>query len=255
MRAALAVELLKLQRSPAARVTAAVLVLVVPAAAAGAVAISRTSSDSPLALKVAPMLIGTGWDAYLGLIAQIMSIAALLAVGVLLSWVVGREFTDGTIGSLLALPTPQWEVAAAKLAVVSVWAVGCGIGAVLVSVPLGLAVGLDLPGQQGLQAGAQVLAVVCLMTVLTMPFAWVATVMRGYLAGISALLGMVVITQIITVTGAGAWFPYAAPSLWSGMGGAAAAADVVPPQLLLAVPVGVAGAVATAWRWQRAELV
>jgi hypothetical protein len=36
-----------------------------------------------------------------------------------------------------------------------------------------------------------------------------------------ALVATVVVTQL--VIGAGAWFPYAAPALWMGMGGAAAA--------------------------------
>jgi|GEM_PF-3688245 len=52
--------------------------------------------------------------------------------------------------------------------------------------------------------------------------------LRGYLPGISALLGVVVVTQIVTVLGAGAWFPYAAPGMWSGMGGAETAAGVCP---------------------------
>jgi ABC-2 type transport system permease protein len=34
---------------------------------------------------------------------------------------------------------------------------------------------------------------------------------------------LVVIIQVVTAFGAGAWFPYAAPGLWMGMGGAAAA--------------------------------
>jgi ABC-2 type transport system permease protein len=34
------------------------------------------------------------------------------------------------------------------------------------------------------------------------------------------------VTQLVTATGAGAWFPYAAPALWMAMGGAAAAGEV-----------------------------
>ncbi|GEL99786.1 hypothetical protein [Cellulomonas terrae] len=91
-----------------------------------------------------------------------------------MAWSVGREFTDGTIASLQALPTP--------------------------------------------------------------------------------LLGLVVVTQVATVAGAGAWFPWAAPGLWAGMGGPAAAAAVSPVQLLLAVPVGAIGVAATLRWWSTAEL-
>ncbi len=90
-----------------------------------------------------------------------------------------------------------------------------------------------------------------LMTLLALPLAWVATVLRGYLSGISTLLGIIVVTQIVTaISGAGGWFPYAAPSLWTGMGGAEAAAAVTPVQLMLAIPVGLLGAWAAAHRWR-----
>jgi ABC-2 type transport system permease protein len=62
------------------------------------------------------------------------------------------------------------------------------------------------------------------------------------------------LTQLVTLTGAGAWFPYAAPGMWSGMGGTALAVSVLPIQLLLALPVGLAGVLATTWWWDRAEV-
>jgi ABC-2 type transport system permease protein len=54
----------------------------------------------------------------------------------------------------------------------------------------------------------------------------------------------------VVLLGGGSWFPYAAPSLWAGMGGADAAAAIGLPHLLLAAavaPLGVA-AVVRAWR-------
>jgi ABC-2 type transport system permease protein len=255
MRAALALELLKLRRSPAARVASGVLVLVVPVACAAMVALARSDSDSPLAVKARPMLLGTGWEAYLGMLAQMMSVAVLLAVGIVVSWVVGREFADGTVGALLALPTPPRQILVAKLTVALCWALVAALLAVLVAVLGGWAIGLGPVDVGALRAAGRVLVVAALMAVLSLPLAWVATVLRGYLAGISALLGVVVVAQVVTAAGAGAWFPYAAPALWSGMGGAQASAAVTPGQLLLALPVGVAGAWAAAHRWQTAELV
>lgn len=51
------------------------------------------------------MLIGEGWTAYLGMLTQIVSVAALLGTGVAVSWSFGREFTDATLSGLFALPT------------------------------------------------------------------------------------------------------------------------------------------------------
>ena len=87
---------------------------------------------------------------------------------------------------------------------------------------------------------------------LGLPFALVATLGRSALAGVGAVIGVIVTTQILTVIGTGGWFPYAAPSLWLGMGGPDV--SVSPIQLLLVVPVAAAGWAATALTWQHTEL-
>jgi ABC-2 type transport system permease protein len=248
------VESLKLRRSPVARTAAAALVLGTCAVAAGFTAVGLGGGESQMALKVRPMLQGTGWDAYLGMLAQILSVATLLAVGIVVAWTVGREFTDGTIASLQALPTPPAAIAWAKLATVMLGAGACALAAVTLAIPLGVAIGLGAPDAAAARGAAEALTVVVLTTLLTLPLAWVASVRRGYLPAVGALLGLVVVTQIGTVAGAGAWFPWAAPGLWAGLGGAAAAAAVTPVQLLLAVPVGAAGTLGTLRWWSTAEL-
>lgn len=252
--AAWEVESLKLRRSPVARTCALALVVGTCAIAAGFTAVGLGDGASQMALKVRPMLQGTGWEAYLGMLAQILSVATLLAVGIVVAWTVGREFTDGTVVSLQALPTPPASIVRAKLATVMLGAVACALASVVLAVPLGLAIGLGAPGPGAGRAGAQALAVSLLTAVLTLPLAFVASARRGYLPGVGALLGLVVVTQVATVAGAGAWFPWAAPGLWVGMGGPGAAAAVTPAQLLLALPVGAVGAAATVRWWTTAEL-
>lgn len=247
-------ELLKLRRSSVARTAAAVLVAGTSSMTAVFAAVGLSGGESQMALKVAPMLQGEGWQAYLGLLGQVLSVAMLLCAGVVLSWSVGREFADGTIACLLALPTPARSVLVAKLGTVTLGAIACGVATVVVAVPLGLLVGLGPPGPEALLGALKAVAIATLTVVLTLPLAWVASVRRGYLPGVGALLGVVVVTQIATVAGAGAWFPWAAPGLWAGMGGAAAAGAVGPAQLLLAVPVGVVAVGATVRWWSTAEL-
>jgi ABC-2 type transport system permease protein len=53
--------------------------------------------------------------------------------------------------------------------------------------------------------------------------------------------------------GGGAWFPYAAPALWMGMGGQAAASEVSVIQLLVPLPVAAIAIVATLSWWRHAE--
>ncbi|WP_199423176.1 ABC transporter permease [Actinotalea solisilvae] len=247
-------EVLKLRRSSVARTAALVLVLGTTSMAAVFTAVGLAGGDSQMALKVRPMLQGEGWVAYLGLLAQVLSVAMLLCAGVVVSWSVGREFADGTIACLLALPTPPRAVLVAKLGSVLLGAAASTVAAVALALPLGALAGLGPPGAEAVGPALRAVAVGLLGAVLVLPLAFVASARRGYLPGVGALLGVVVVTQVATVAGAGAWFPWAAPGLWAGMGGAAAAGAVTPLQLLLALPVGAAGAVAAARWWSRAEL-
>lgn len=254
MTPALEVEALKLRRSTPARAAGAAVVVGVSLLCAAFTAVGRSDSDSQMAVKVRPMLIGTGWEAYLGLVAQVLSIGMLLAAGVVVAWSFGREHTDGTFGSLFALPTSLRRIALAKAAVLAVWGVvTCG-ATVVAAVLLGLLLRLGPAGWDTVTGAGRALTVGLLMLVLTSPLALVSSALRGYLPGVAGLLGLVVVTQVVTVMGAGAWFPYAAPGIWAGMGGEAAASAVTPLQLFLAVPVGLGGLVLTVRWWGVAEV-
>ena len=224
MRTATSVEWLKLRRSPTAWVTAAIVGLVVPAMTAGFMAAARLGpTDSPLALKINAMLIGDGWTAYLGMLAQILSVAMVMGAGFVGSWSFGREFTDHTVASLFGLPTSRATIAAAKFLVLAIWtAVVCAV--VLVwAFALALVAGLPLPGMDEAGLALKVLAVGVTGALLSTPMALVASLARSAVPAIGVLILIVVTTQIITLVGFGSWFPYAAPSLWAGMGGQEAA--------------------------------
>jgi ABC-2 type transport system permease protein len=254
MGAAWELEALKLRRSTAARVASLVVSLGAPGLSAGFTAVARTGGDSPMALKARAMLVGTGWEAYLGQVAQVLSVAVFGAVGVVVCWSFGREHTDGTFGSLFALPTSRRDIALAKFGALIAWGIPLCAATVVVSIALGPLAGLPQPDAGAVDGSLRVMVVGTLAVALTFPLAWVASVLRGYLPGITALLGIVVVTQIATVAGAGAWFPYAAPGLWAGLGGASAAADVELVQLMLPVPLAVLAVAATARWMDRADV-
>jgi len=256
MRAAVAIEWLKLRRSRVVRTATAVLVFVLPGSAAAFMAAYLSGGDSQLAAKVSTVLNGRTWADYLGLIGQFSSVGALLAVGVVVCWTFGREFSDGTIGSVFALPISRARIAWAKGLVVLYWGLATSIPGVLVAVLLGLALALDAAGGAEIaQAAMMPVGVATLTTLLALPLALVASAGRGYLPGVGALLAIVVVTQIVTALGAGAWFPWAAPGLWSGLGGAELAAQVTPLQLAMPYLVGALGMSLAAWWWKHCEVV
>src|SRR5215211_6437387 len=127
MGAALKVEWLKLRRSRISLITAVLVGIGVPALTAGFLAAARGPADTPLAIKVNAMLVGEGWTAYLGMLAQILSVMSFLGVGFVVAWCFGREFTDHTITSLYALPTTLTTVAAAKYTVLFLWSLALSL--------------------------------------------------------------------------------------------------------------------------------
>jgi len=256
MRAVVGVEWLKLRRSRQSWIITALLGVGVPALTTGFIAAAtKGPPDSSLAIKVNAMLIGEGWSAYLSMLAQLLSVTMLLGVGLVVAWSFGREFTDSTLASLFALPTSRSTIAAAKFFALTGWSVGVCCVVMLVAFAFAPVLALGMPTDEAMAGAIKVFAVGLSGCLLALPLGFVASATRGYMGAVGALILIVVVTQVITVIGAGTWFPYAAPSLWAGMGGQSAAAQVQPYHLML-VPItaalGVAGTIV--W-WRRAQVI
>ncbi|PUB24895.1 ABC-2 type transport system permease protein [Promicromonospora sp. AC04] len=252
LRAALAVEMLKLRRSVVARLATVLLVVLVPLGSVGMVALARSpQAGGPTAAKLADYATGDLTTMHLMVCAQVLSIAALAAGGFFVAWSFGRELESGTAGALFGLAVPRGTIALAKCLVTLAWIGACVVLTVAVTmaasaaVAAGSGVGFRAWGGVGTALVAGLLG-----GGLALPFAWVATVTRSQLGTVGALVGVVALTQIVVLLGGGTWFPYASPSLWTGMGGPDAAAVVGPPHLLLAAAVSplAIGAVVHAWR-------
>jgi ABC-2 type transport system permease protein len=256
MLAAMRVEWLKLRRSRMSLLTAVIVGIGVPALTVGFLAAAAWGpADTPLAIKVNAMLVGEGWPAYLGMLAQILSVMSFLGVGIVVAWCFGREFTDHTITALFALPTSLATIAAAKYAVLLAWSLALGLVTLFSAFALAPLAGLPAPSTDALEPAAKVLAVGINGGLLAYPLAFIASAARGYLPAVGALILIVVVTQILTVIGVGAWVPFAATSLWAGMGGPAAAATIAPHHLSLIPLTAAAGVASTLWWWRRMQVV
>lgn len=254
MRPAHAVEALKFRRSRVVLVATLALVLVPPALARGFLAAAEQAGNDPASLKAQVMLPGPGWTGYLGGLMQIYATAGVVGVGIVVGWCFGREFVDRTVVSLYASATPREAVASAKLAVLTVWATAVGIAVVMVSLLLGLATGLGVPDDGDLRTAARMTVLAVLCGLLALPVAAAASVGRGYLPAVGALLILVVLAQVAMIAGVGAWWPWSVPALWA-MGPDAGLPSIAAGRLLLVPAVALAGAVATVLWWRHAEVV
>ena len=156
MLAAIKVEWLKLRRSRISLITTVLVGIGVPALTAGFLAAAtRGPADTPLAIKVNALLIGEGWPAYLGMLAQILSVMSFLGVGFVVAWCFGREFTDHTITGLYALPTSRITIAAAKYVVLLAWSLGLSLITLAAAFALAPLAGLPAPHHRRARTGRQ----------------------------------------------------------------------------------------------------
>jgi ABC-2 type transport system permease protein len=248
VRAAVAVEGVKTSSSGVVR-TATVIIAVGITVIAGSLTWAADAGNEQVLAQLGSLADADGWERLLGVAAQVTAAGALLGFGVVLSWVVGREFADGTITGLFALPVSRPAIALAKLAAYMLWAAVVAVGLALLLLVTGLLLGLGPVDGAARAALGRHLVLTVLTAGLAIPAAWAATLGRGLLAGIAVTIGIIVIAQVAVVAGVGAWLPVAAPALW-----AMDPDDVSGVQLAIATGVPIAFGLATLAAWKRLQL-
>jgi ABC-2 type transport system permease protein len=193
------------------------------------------------------------WSGYFAFTAQISAVGGLLVFGLVVIWLFGREFSDGTAKDLLALPTSRAAVVAAKLLVALGWCLLLAAQLVVLSLLFGTLLGL--PGWSADTAASgigTVLATTLLTVALTTTYGLAASLGRGYLAAVAAMFVSLFAAQVIAALGFGAWFPWSVPSLLSGVAGPEQAGPG-PLSIAGVVVVGAVASTATVLWWERAD--
>jgi ABC-2 type transport system permease protein len=218
------------------------------------VSVVEGSGDGLLAEKVRALVSGTGWVAYSGLLDQFAASALFVGVGIVVIWCFGREFSDRTVGSLFALPTPRGIIAGAKLIVVAGWSFFVSTMVVVVAFGFGLAGDLGPLDSAAIEKMAGVLTVALLTSLLASTLALPASIGRGYLPAIGAMVLILMTAQMAVLFEAGAWYPFVAPGLWA-ISGNQGEVLVTLSQLVSVPTLALIGAGATVRWWQHFELV
>jgi ABC-type transport system involved in multi-copper enzyme maturation permease subunit len=158
----------------------------------------------------------TDWPTYLGLSSQIIAAGGFILFVLVISWVFGREFADGTLKDMLAVPVQRSTILLAKFIVVAVWS--AMLTAVIFLVALFMGVVLRLPGGSTsviLHDSGLVVMTACLAIVVVLPFAFFASVGRGYLLPVGVAILTLMMTNLVAIIGWGELFPWAVPGLYA----------------------------------------
>jgi ABC-2 type transport system permease protein len=249
MRAAIWAEVVKLAGSTVGRVGSAAIVIGISLISGSMLLAAATTTDPQLLAKLGPVAAGD-WKGFLLGAAQITGAGGLGGFAVVLAWMFGREFGDGTITGLFALPVRRTTIALAKLIVYVIWVTAMSVLLAIVLCLVGSLAGLgpiegDTPAILARQAALGVMS-----AAITLPVAWAATLSRSVLGGVSVAIGLVVVAQVSVLAGLGGWMPLAAPALWAISLGA----NVSPIQLSLLIPFGALFVALIASTWRRLQL-
>lgn len=158
----------------------------------------------------------TDWPNYLRVYSQMIGAAGLILFILITSWIFGREFTDGTIKDLLAVPIGRGTIVIAKYIVMVIWSAIMTLIIYITGVILGIF--LNLPGNsiEVMIDGSLFVISVSLLTVVSIfPFALLASFGRGFLLPIGIAVLMMMMVNLTQIFGVGEYFPWAIPMIYA----------------------------------------
>lgn len=158
----------------------------------------------------------TDWRAYLGLFSMIIAAGGFLLFSLVTSWVFGREFADSTLTDMLAVPVQRSSILLAKFVVVAAWSAMLTV--VILTAGLMTGAFIKLPGGSAsviVQGSTLVMVTAGLAMVVTMPFAFLASLSRGYLLPIGGAILAIMLANVAGLAGWGEYFPWGVPGLYA----------------------------------------
>ncbi len=158
----------------------------------------------------------TDWTSYLVLFAEIISAGGFFFFIIAVSWVFGREFTDGTVKDLLAVPVPRASIILAKFIIAAIWSAAMAIVMLVFGMLSGLL--LHLPGGSAaaILHGALVSGVTSALAIaVVLPYAFFASAGRGYILPMALAVLTLIAANLLMALGLAEYFPWAVPLLYA----------------------------------------
>jgi ABC-2 type transport system permease protein len=192
---------------------------------------------------------GINWAAYLAMFGQLIAAGGFIFFVLIISWVFGREFSDGTLKDMLAVPVPRGAIVLSKFILAAGWCVLLSLLILLAGLGMGALIGLPEASPAVLLQGCAVFMIVAILTAAAIfPFALFASIGRGYLLPIGLAFLTLMLTNIVVIAGWGEYFPWAVAGLY-----AQGKTPLSPLSIFIVLLTGLAGIAATHLWWKYAD--
>ena len=191
----------------------------------------------------------TDWPTYLGLFGQIVGVGGFFFFVMAISWIFGREFADGTLKDMLAVPVQRSSILLAKFIVMVIWSAAMTIVIAIIGLSMGAIIQLPGGSLSVILHGSTVAAIAaCLCIAVVLPFALFASAGRGYLLPLGMAVLALITANLVVVVGWGEYFPWAVPMLY-----AQGKSYTGPISYWIVFLTGLAGMIATYVWWKYAD--
>lgn len=192
------------------------------------------------------------WSTFLGVISMGLAMAGMFLFSLIESWIFGREFTEATLKDMLAVPVSRLAIVLGKFIVTMTICFLFTLEVVIFSVTAGFILKMPQVPLSLILNGLWIIILTGIMVIMAnMPFAFLASVGKGYLLPLGITMLLLLLANIIAVLGWGDIFPWTIPTLLSGLGDQNTKVTAVSYVVLL-ITAG-AGIFATYTWWVKAD--
>jgi ABC-type transport system involved in multi-copper enzyme maturation permease subunit len=204
--------------------------------------------------KAVLMSFEANWNSYFGLLSQAVGVGGVLIFGFVVSWLFGREYSDGTAKDLLSLPISRAKILNAKFFFYIIWCIALVLSNLLLGLLIGFSLRLPDWDSAMLSNNIQVYFKTTIMIILlNTPIAFFAVFGKGFMTPLGIVAILLVLAQIIGALGFGNYFPWAIPGIYSGSGGANLKVDLNIISYLIIVMTSIIGYFSTILWWKYSD--
>jgi ABC-type transport system involved in multi-copper enzyme maturation permease subunit len=215
----------------------------------------KVSLSGMLKVKAGMLAFSANWKSYLSLLSQAIGVGGVLIFGFVASWLFGREYSDGTVKDLLALPVSRTKILNAKFIYYIFWCLSLSVSNLVLGLLIGLILNLEGWNMEILIPGLKIYFISAFLTImLNTPIAFFALSGKGYLAPLGFVAITLVLSQIIAAAGFGNYFPWSIPGLYSVFGGGMSL-GLNNLSYLILLATGLLGYISTILWWKYSDQV
>jgi ABC-2 type transport system permease protein len=160
------------------------------------------------------------WPTFLTFIVEMGGIGGLIICSIIVAYVFGREYAEGTAKNMLALPISRSYFVFAKIIVSAVCFALLTLWIIAETYLVGTILGITgLTKALFLAAAAKLLVLALMSLCCAVLVAWVSVETRGYFAPLGFSIFTLALASVFGHTGWAPWVPWSIVGLYSGAAG------------------------------------